>query len=234
MGRAVSSERKPAARPPAGHASPVEFVQTGGVRPRREQRSEARVVSVFRLAKLIGTGEELCLIRNISAHGLKLEVFSPKTVGEDLAVDFGDGVAQPARVQWVHEDCIGLAFGNEIDVAETLARVAAPGDRRARRLRLLLEVGAHLRVRRALSDCQLIDVSQGGAKIRTATLLAPGDHVSLEVDGLGTLAGSVRWVRDSHVGIAFAAALPYRQLARWIALASVPARRGRRLAPADR
>jgi hypothetical protein len=223
MGHAVSSERKPAGRQPAGQARQVEFVQTGGVRPLREQRSEARVVSVFRLAKLIGASEELCLIRNISSHGLKLEVFSPKTVGEDLAVDFGDGVARPAKVRWVSDDCIGLAFDDEIDVAETLARVAAPGDRRARRLRLMLEVGAGLGFRRALSDCQLIDVSQGGAKIRTATVLAPGDHVSLEVEGLGTLAGSVRWVRDSHVGIAFATALSYRQLAGWIASASVPA-----------
>ncbi len=222
----MAIERTAAAAQPAIDATQVEFVQTGGVRPRREQRSEARVVSVFRLAKLVGAGDELCLIRNISAHGLKLEVFSPKTVGEEIAVDFGDGLAQPAEVRWVSGDCIGLAFGNEIDVAQTLASVPAPGDRRARRLRLLREVGADLRFRREHSDCQLIDISQGGAKIRTTTLLAPGDHASLKVDGLGTLVGSVRWVRDGHAGIAFATALSYRQLAGWIASAPVPATAG--------
>src|SRR3954471_10221076 len=121
----MSIEPQAAAPQPATDATQVEFVQTGGVRPRRELRSEARVVSVFRLAKLVGAAEELCLIRNISAHGVKLEVFSPKTVGEAVAVDFGDGVARPAEVRWVRDDCIGLSFGEAINLAETLASVPA-------------------------------------------------------------------------------------------------------------
>ena len=102
----------------------------------------------------------------------------------------------------------------------------APGDRRARRLRLLLEVPAILRFQRALSDCQLIDISQGGAKIRTQTLLAPGDRVSLAIEGRAPVDGSVRWVRDGLAGIAFAPSLSYRQLASWIASAPVPALAG--------
>jgi len=226
MGHAMSMEHEAAAPQPMIDATQVEFVQTGGVRPQREQRSETRVVSVFRLAKLVGSGEELCLIRNISAHGVKLEVFSPKTVGETVAVDFGDGIARPGEVRWVGDDCIGLSFGEAINVAETLASVTAPGDRRARRLRLLREVAAALRFQRALSDCQLIDISQGGAKIRSQALLEPGNRVSLEIVGLGKLDGSIRWVRDGHAGVAFAPTLPYRQLARWIASAPVPAAAG--------
>jgi hypothetical protein len=222
----MTGERQPAALRPEPDASRVEFIQTGGVRPLREQRSEARVVSVFRLAKLAGAVEELCLIRNISAHGVKLEVFSPKAVGDRVAVDFGDGRPHPAEVRWVRNDCIGLVFAETINVADTLASVPAPGDRRARRLRLPLELAAGLSLNRERSDCQLIDISQGGAKIRVQAPLAPGDRVGLDIAGLGTLAGSVRWVRDGHAGIAFAPTLPYRQLARWIASAPLPASAG--------
>ena len=197
--------------------SNFEFVQTGGLRPRREQRSDKRVVSVFRLAKLIGEQEELCLIRDISAGGLKAEVFSPKTEGEAVAVDFGDGQLHAAQVKWTQDDCVGLAFDAKINVARTLMQVPAPGDRRARRLRLMLEVGAFVLLPRRRVACQVIDVSQGGAKIRTGLRLGVGDRVRLEIDGLGIISGMVRWVRDGHAGIAFPAPLPYRDLARWIA-----------------
>ena len=72
----MSTEPQPAAPRPGPDAPQPELVQTDGVRPRREQRPETRVVSMFRLAKLFGAGAELCLIRNISAHGLKLELLS--------------------------------------------------------------------------------------------------------------------------------------------------------------
>jgi len=193
------------------------FVQTGGLRPRPEQRSDKRIVSVFRLAKLIGEQEEFCLIRNISTGGLKAEVFSPKAPGDAVAIDFGDGRPQPAEVRWVKDECIGIEFDEKINVARTLMKVPAPGDRRARRLRLLLEVDAHILVARHRRECQLIDLSQGGAKIRSRLTLQVGERVRLKVAGLGTLSGVVRWVRDGHAGIAFITSLPYRELAQWIA-----------------
>jgi hypothetical protein len=197
-----------------------EFVQAGGMRPRREQRSDKRIVSVFRLAKLIGEQEELCLIRNISAGGLKAEVFSPKAEGDMLGVDFGDGLPQPAQVRWVEDECIGLAFDEKINISHTLTQVPAPGDRRARRLRLLLEVKAFVFLARQRRECQLIDMSQGGAKIRSNLRLEIADRVRLEIDGLGILSGVVRWVRDGHAGIAFVTPLPYRELARWVGSAT--------------
>ena len=209
-GKTVADCRRPLRR------DGVEFVQTGGMRPRQEQRLDKRIVSVFRLAKLVGEREELCLIRNISAGGLKAEVFSRKAEGDAVAIDFGDGQPRAARVRWAQDECIGLAFDEEINVARTLTQVPAPGDRRARRLRLMLEVGAFVLLPGQRKECQLIDVSQGGAKIRTRLKLEVGDRARLEIDGLAVISGMVRWVRDGHVGIAFASPLPYRDLARWL------------------
>ncbi len=95
-------------------------------------------------------------------------------------------------------------------------QVAAPGDRRARRLRLRLEVRADILHERERVECQVIDISQGGTKIRTNLLLEINDPVRIEIPSLGRVSGVVRWVRDSNFGIAFTMPIPYRQLARWL------------------
>lgn len=207
--KAILSNRQPAsASPPA---------KGGNVKRRDDRRSDDRIVTVYRVAKLLDGGEELCLIRNISGGGVKAEVFSPKTVGDPLEVDFGDGRPQSARVVWTQEDCVGLSFDDPIDIAGTLAKTPRQSDRRARRLRLLLEVEAFLLVAQHKLACQLLDISQGGTKVRTSSVVEAGDRVRLEIEGLGRISGSIRWVRDATAGIGFTTPIPYRELAQWIA-----------------
>src|SRR3954469_26048412 len=55
-----------------------------------DRRSHERFVTVFRLAKLIDNREEFCLVRNLSAGGLKVQVFTPKVVGDRISIDLGD------------------------------------------------------------------------------------------------------------------------------------------------
>jgi hypothetical protein len=191
----------------------------GGPDPTAEadRRSYERFVTVFRLAKLIGAREEFCLIRNVSAGGLKAEAFSPKTVGDRLAVDFGDEQPRPARVAWVANDNIGISFDQQIDVARALSKAPPPGRSRARPIRLLVELDAVVATPASREDCQLIDISQGGAKVRMELAPKPGDKITLAVRGLGKISGVVRWAKKGKVGIVFPVQLPYRQLAAWVA-----------------
>ena len=181
-----------------------------------ERRSSARFLTVFRLAKLVGAQEELCLIRNISAFVLKVEVFSPKAIGSPLGIDFGDNVVRPANVVRRDGDCLGIVLNNKIDASYVLKRIPPPGDRRGRHLRLAVNVDGIVDTKGRRMSCQVVEISQGGARIRTDPAVLVTERIRLELAGLGRLSGSVRWVRNGYAGIAFTRPLPYRQLAGWL------------------
>jgi hypothetical protein len=181
-----------------------------------DRRSHERYVTVFRLAKLIGAREEFCLIRNVSAGGLKAETFTNKAVGDRVAVDFGDETPRSARVAWVANDNIGLTFDEAIDVARALSKAPRAGRTRARPIRLLVELDAGLATEASRAGCQLIDISQGGAKVRTALMLRAGDKVTLDLAGLGKIPGVIRWAKQGNAGVAFPGQLAYRRLAAWV------------------
>jgi PilZ domain-containing protein len=192
-------------------AGPVSVDETAS-----DRRSHERFVTVFRLAKLIGGREEFCLVRNVSAGGLKAQAFSPKAVDDRLAVDFGDEQLLPARVAWVDDDNIGITFDDQIDVARMLSKAPPPGRSRARPLRLTIELDMLVTIGKSEETCHLIDISQGGAKLEMSSAPNPGDRITLEIEGLGKLSCVVRWTRKGNVGVAFPGQLPYRQLAAWV------------------
>lgn len=181
-----------------------------------DRRTHERFVTVYRLAKLIGEREEFCLIRNISAGGVKAEAFSSKAVGDRLAIDFGDEQPRPARIAWVANDNIGIAFDERIDVAQALSKAPPPGRSRARPIRLLVEFDAVLETAGSREICRLVDISQGGTKIRMEFAPAVGAKIVIDVEGLGAIPGVVRWARKGAVGIVFTTPLSYRQLASWV------------------
>jgi hypothetical protein len=195
----------------AGGKTPVETVAK-----QPDRRSHERFVTVFRLAKLIVDREEFCLVRNLSAGGLKVQVFSPRSVGERVLVDFGDQQPLPARVAWVEDDHIGLSFEDEIDVATALSKAPPPGRSRARPIRLAVQLDATTTVNKVTEACRVLDISQGGAKLEMGSTPVPGDQIVLEIEGLGKLSGVVRWAKKGHVGVTFPGQLPYRQLAAWV------------------
>src|SRR5580700_10460059 len=86
----IMADRKAARAPKAqlDHSQPAEAPAAEEVAPGPDRRSETRIMTVFRLAKLSGARDELCLVRNISGSGLKAEIFSPKAVGDEVAIDF--------------------------------------------------------------------------------------------------------------------------------------------------
>jgi hypothetical protein len=143
-------------------------------------------------------------------------VFSPRAVGDRLAVDFGDEQPRPARIAWVADDMIGLSFDDRIDVARALSKAPPPGRSRARPIRLAVELDATAVIDQAPEPCRLLDISQGGAKLAMNPAPLPGDQMTLEIEGLGKLNGVVRWARAGQVGVAFPGQLPYRRLAAWV------------------
>ena len=151
-----------------------------------------------------------------STGALDPGAFSPEAVGELFGVEFGDNFPTPARVARVESNCVGIAFGEKVDVADALETIAPAEERQARRLHFAVEINGFAVTKRRRKACQLLEISQGGARIRTDATLLLTERIKLEVTGLGTITGTVRWLRDGDVGITFSGPLPYRELEAWI------------------
>ena len=52
-------------------------------------------------------------------------------------------------------------------------------------------------------DCEILDISAGGAKIRLATPLDPAAELSLTIGSHGTLPVQVMWQNGQYLGVAF-------------------------------
>jgi hypothetical protein len=211
---AVWAGRRRAVVPAAALGSSTGF----GKASKPDRRAHERYISVLRLGKLSDPQDEFVLIRNISAGGMRAEIFSHRKLGERLTIDLGNQDPLSGRVVWTGEDAAGVAFDEKIDIRRALARVAPPGKRRARAPRVKVDMSISVVQCHSRTSCLLIDISQGGGKIKTDAPLKVGDELTLEIRGFGKVIGTVRWVRDGVVGTAFPFQLPYRKLASWVAM----------------
>lgn len=185
--------------------------------PEPERRTEEREkLSVYRSATLRwGSYEALCLIRNISPGGLMGKLHTNLAPGERVTVEIRSGRLIPGHIAWSHDNLVGVQFDERIDVLEVLhAPMHGESGLTQRMPRLRIACPASLLVNGSRQTVNLVDVSQGGAKIE-ADLLREGEQVTLGIRGLDPHRGVVRWAHDGRAGVAFLSAIPFDALARW-------------------
>ena len=199
-------------------ATPSSAAQSG-VAGDSERRQGRRHVTVLRVAKVMRTqGDELCVIRNISAGGVMAHLYAPARVDEPVVIEFKSGAQLPGRVRWARGDDAGIQFLDPIDMESFLAGegdVAAANEPRAPRLGVGLSAVARIGIR--MYPVTVCDISQGGLKLRAITELAVDQSLVIRVAGLPPLAGTVRWCDDRFAGVAFDHPLVFTVLARWAA-----------------
>ncbi|WP_162184736.1 PilZ domain-containing protein [Sphingomonas hengshuiensis] len=191
---------------------PARAPQTASER-RADQRSK---LTVFRSAILHWDGiQGLCLIRNLSPGGMMAKVGTAIPVETRVVVEMRSGHMLAGRVAWTHEGRIGVQFDARIDVGEVLNGPHKVASHWVQRMpRVTLPCDASLVVGSTREAVQLLDVSQGGAKVE-AQRLRPGDDVTIGVGGMAPRTGAVVWTRNGRAGIAFHAAIPFDTLAQW-------------------
>ena len=62
---------------------------------------------------------------------------------------------------------------------------------------------ASLRVGDKSHDCEIINISFGGAQLHLGRALKPGEKTVLEIDPFGSFDTEIRWSADGEVGIKF-------------------------------
>lgn len=85
---------------------------------------------------------------------------------------------------------------------ELLASTGLASDRRRHRRRKVLWTG-RLRVAAERIECQVRNISLGGARVQISLQLAVGTPVHLESDHHPPLLGRIAWQNGDFVGIAF-------------------------------
>ena len=188
--------------------------------PPPERRQSQRNLSVLRTAVLrTSCGEELCLVRNISAGGLMAHVYSSLHRGDPATIEFKSEVSVRGHVVWLRDRLVGIQFTQLVDVSDVLADHRDPeaGEHQSRLPRIEMQTSARLRTGGQYQPVVLCNISQGGAKLRLEKPDELKSDVVLIANGLPRLPGTVRWRRGEYAGISFNEVIPFADVARWIA-----------------
>lgn len=177
-----------------------------------ELRSAPRFTLLIRSAKLVCEGREyLCVIRDVSASGLRLRIFHPLPPATHFELELATGERFPIERVWESPDHAGFRFADWIDVKDFIAE-ASPYPKRA--LRLKLDFPATITADGAIAHASVRDLSREGARIETTLPLAIRQKVNFTAKGLPPIVGSVCWRSQSAYGLVFQQVFSFEELAK--------------------
>lgn len=183
-----------------------------------DRRRSVRHAAINQVAKIrLASGrEELCLLRDISAEGLKAEVYIPLERGVSVDVELRTAHTVRGRIVWAANNEIGVAFDAAIPAAAMLAHCSFEANGTSLRpprlkvnLRGLLRIGAEARM------ASIGNISQAGLQIEAPETLRAGTLCSIALPGLPARAASVCWWREGHAGLMLTEPFDYPDFARW-------------------
>lgn len=182
------------------------------------RRRDERKVATFKVARICGIqGEALCIIRNFSARGARIETNFPVDPGQRLMLQVRSDFMMASTVRWSADGSAGVEFDAPVDPADFLAaatehlhpsrppRFCARGGGRL--------MGAHDEGRVFVENISLAGVGLG---LLEPMSLSPGDVVELALDGLGEFTATVRWATPERIGVKFCSPVHFRRLAGWL------------------
>lgn len=180
-----------------------------------DRREGERHMTLYRVGSLsIGERRELCLIKNISAGGMKVRAYCPIPESTRLSVELKCGQPIAGSVSWVRDSNIGISFDQPIDVLDLLSTsLHGPRPRMPR-----IEVFSLVTVRDGAMTYRLrtCDISQGGLKVQGETIMAPGTDVVVTLPGLEALSGVICWAEGNQMGLTFNRLLNLSLLVEWL------------------
>lgn len=203
----------------------IGFIAPGSSAVRVDQadrRQSERTYTVFRVARLIlPEGDQLGIVRNISEHGIMLELQARISVGDRVTLDLGEGHRLVGDVRWCDAAAAGLSFIEPINVAGVLGKAAAGADdadgKVPRLPRVRTDSPAEITLATCTAPARVVNISIGGACVETDAPVAPHQQIALTIPSLPTKVGTVRWRRGKLAGIVFGRPLSVQTLMEWLA-----------------
>ncbi|MCW1382211.1 PilZ domain-containing protein [Novosphingobium sp. KCTC 2891] len=178
-----------------------------------DQRGSPRFTLLIRAAKLVVDGREfLCILRDASATGLKVRLFTPLPEHRDLRIELANGDRYPIELVWHSDDYAGFRFQEEVEIERLLDESHGGFPRRQVRLRIALNAMLHSggeAVRIAFND-----ISQQGAGIECDKWLLMNELVKIETGVMPAIYAKVRWRSHPRYGLVFEQTFKLDELAR--------------------
>ncbi len=179
-----------------------------------ERRDADRHMTLYRVGSVsLGDRRELCLIKNISAGGMMIRAYCAMVEGDALSIELKSGQPISGMVSWVRASEVGIAFDSPIDVLEILS---TNGGQRPRKPRIEVSTLVTLRDGATTLRVRSCDISQGGMKVSTETVLPVGTDVIVTLAGLDPQRGVVRWSEHEFTGITFNRTIALPVLVEWL------------------
>ena len=179
------------------------------------RREGERHLTLYRVGAIVIDGQrELCLIKNISAGGMMIRAYCDVVCDMRVSVELKSGHPIEGAVSWVHDSSVGIAFDEPVDVIDLLS--ASMEGPRPRMPRIEVDCFANVRDGSTLHRMRVHDISQGGLKLESATILASGMDVIVTLPGLESQPCVVRWNEAGFMGITFNRLLALPLLVDWL------------------
>lgn len=181
-----------------------------------ELRAAPRISLMLRAAKLVSpAGEFLCILRDVSATGLKARLFHPLPAEGPFALELGTDARHAIEVVWERDRHAGFRFANPpIDLS---ALVEESGQFPKRQLRLAVDYPITLTSRQIEYPARLKNLSQHGALITLEEPLALRQPVELRGGLFPLRHARVRWRNGDAYGLVFIEGFLLDELAQLVA-----------------
>jgi hypothetical protein len=185
--------------------------------PKPERRRALRQAKVLRVGLLESDqGAQLCLIRDISSDGLRVDLNYNLARGTKASIELNTGRRLQGTIIWYRNEQAGMEFDEPVDVEQFLTpEPAVPCGPRPRLPRIGVNRVVTVRSGARIYRVPAVDISQGGMKLATDAIHA-GDEVVVLLADFKPIPGVVRWSKAGCSGVAFNLLLPLRCLSHWV------------------
>ncbi|OCC23909.1 hypothetical protein MB02_08800 [Croceicoccus estronivorus] len=181
-----------------------------------DHRRDPRFTLLIRTAKLVApTGEFMCILRDASASGIRVQIFHPLPEGRNFILELPNGDRHRIETVWEEQGHAGFRFMDRVDLARL---IGDPGPFPKRPVRLAVQLPALISSQGITTGIVIRNLSQTGARIECQSHLAIGQKLRLEADPLPVLEARVRWRRGTDYGVALDQTFRFEELAKLVAV----------------
>ena len=180
----------------------------------KDERTEARLTLLLRTAKLIADGREyLCLVRDVSATGTKLQLFHPLPQANSYRLELEENVEFDLNPVWSEGSFTGFRFAHQCNLGRLFRNHEVPYPKRQIRLKAPLR-GIMRQDAMEESGISFENISQQGACIQCDKWFALDQRIIVDLKGFPPIPARVRWRNRPLYGLVFEQTFRYEELAK--------------------